>query len=169
MVSLAERRTRRLVRFATANGLQFALEPAQQRRTPAVFRAQDWRIAVGWFGVPGPTGFEVGQHVAFVEYGDGDASGTRWTWGVFTLRTEAAGREVALQIVDGVLPRQWSAQLSGDQLVIFSQGWMRLRSRKLWERMSTVAQVLAPLLAQPERTSSSAERQRRGVPLAIEQ
>lgn len=166
---MTERRTRRLARFAAVQGMQFALEPAQRRREPAALRVQDRRTAVGWFGVPGPRGFEVGQHLTHLDFDDGDGAVTRWTWGVFTLRAGPGSRDLVLRLVEDVLPYPWNAELSGNELVIYSRGWMRLRSRKLWRLMSTVGLALDPLLAQPARTSQSAERQRRRIHPSIEQ
>lgn len=158
------------MRFAAGHGMQFSTGPAASRREPAVFRRQDSRRPVGWFGVPGPTGFEVGQHVslAHLDTADNSASATRWTWVVFTLRSDGAMDEAVWCEVRSLLPRRWSTERCRDELVLFAPGWRRLRSRALWRFAEDVRQVLSPLLVQPARTSSSAERQRHGIRLPIE-
>ena len=169
-ITRAQRREQVLMRFATQHGMQFATEPAAARREPAMFRRQDARTAIGWFGVPGPTGFEVGQHVSIanLDTADNSAYATRWTWVVFTLRSDDAVHETAWRDVQSMLGGRWDAERCGDELVLFARGWRRLRSRALWRFASDVQRLLEPLLAHPVRTSSSAERERRGIRLGIE-
>ena len=96
-----------LERFARRHGLQFAQEPAA-RRTPVVFRQYDEQKLVGWFGVPGPTGYEVGQSIRQVSFGDPESATTsRLTWASFTLRTGSAGDARALTTVSSIAPAGW--------------------------------------------------------------
>lgn len=166
----AARRETSLARFAALHGMQFSIQPAASRRRPAVFRRQHRRTPVGWFGVPGPTGFEVGQHVSLehLDTADNGASVTRWTWVVFTLRSDDAIDEATWHDLQSMLPRRWSAERCEDELVLYAPGWRRLRSRALWRFAEDVRRRLGPLLARPVRTSSSAERQRHGIRLSIE-
>lgn len=148
--------------------MQFSTGPAAERREPAMFRRQDARTPIGWFGVPGPSGFEVGQHLSIerLDTADNGATVTRWTWVVFTLRSSDAAR--ALRDVLSLLPGRWNCERCGDELVLFVQGRRRLSSRALWEFAYGMQELLERQLTHPMRTSSSAERARRGIRLAIE-
>lgn len=159
----------RLQRFADARGLQFALEPAG-RRTPAEFRRYDERVLVGWFGVPGATGFEVGQIVQIVALGGADNSAhtSRITWTSFTLRTGPAGNDVALRTAAAVMPTGWHADIDNNELVLWTLRRTRLTSARLWAWLDLAHTTLEPMLARPERVSDSSGRCRRGIRLAIE-
>lgn len=157
----------RLERFAHARGLQFAMELAA-RRTPVEFRQYDEQKPVGWFGVPGATGFEVGQSVRERAITDDSAHRSRITWAVFTLRTGDDGAQVAHRAVSGVLPSGWHAEIDDDELVLWTlRGRVRLTSTRLWAWLGEMHGILEPLLARPERVSDAAVRRRRGIRLAI--
>lgn len=159
----------RLQRFARERGLRFALEPAA-RRTPSVFRRYDRQRLVGWFGVPGPTGFEVGQSIRTLTLGTDDeyADTSRITWAAFALRAGPTGAHV-LRTVAAVAPYGWHAEIDGHELVLWTLRLRhtRLNSARLWEWLNRAHDELTPLLARPEQTSESADRRRRGIRLAI--
>ena len=159
---------RRLKRFADERGLLFEHEPAA-RRTPAVFRRYDRQTLVGWFGVPGPTGFEVGQSVRNLTITDETAHTSRITWAAFALRTGDDGARVALRAIAGVLPSGWNAEIDQNELVLWTlRRRTRLTSTRLWTWLEQAHGVLEPLLARSERVSDPAIRRRRGIRLAIE-
>lgn len=140
------------------------------RQWTATFRLANERIPIAWFGVPGPTGFEVGQHVARVHLAtmDDTVQVTRWTWVVFTLRAGPSCVEVARRMVSEVLSRGWCIEMHGNELVLYRSWPTRVTSPRLWLLVKRVHSVLEPMLARPERTSDTAERGRRRVQLAIE-
>lgn len=158
---------RRLRRFAQERGLLFEREVAA-RRSPAVFRQYDRQTLVGWFGVPGPTGFEVGQSVRARAITDETAYTSRITWAAFALRP-GDGARVALRIIAGVLPSGWNVEIDDDELVLWTlRRRTRLTSTRLWTWLEKAHGVLEPLLARPARVSAPAVRERRGIRLAIE-
>jgi len=168
--ALAARREQSLARFAAQRGMQFSTGPAAERREPAVFRQQDARTPIGWFGVPGPTGFELGQHLSVerLDTADNGATVTRWTWVVFTLGSDDAIDASRWRDVQRMLSGRWNAERCGAELVLFARGWRRLQSRALWLFAHEAQQLLEPQLTHPVRTSSTAERERHGIRLAIE-
>ncbi|MGO1921094.1 MAG: hypothetical protein ACTH07_06955 [Microbacterium sp.] len=160
---------RRLGRFANAHGFQFAVEPSAARRAASFFRRSDGCDAVAWLGVPGGEGFEVAQHIERVNTGGPEPSETRqrWTWAVFSLRMTDQGPAVISTVLSAAterfLLRGWRHEIVGTELFLVTTRFTSLTSRRMWRMLRDIQRALHPVLAQPERTSDLAERQRNGV------
>lgn len=162
-------RMRQLERFATAHGLQLAVEPAAERRAARLFGRSEFQDAVAWFAVPGPVGFEVGQHVERIDIGgsENEEMRRRWTWAAFTLRQTGRSADASMEAIRPMLPRRWEAEVAGSELFLMATGPRALTSPRLWRMLHEIQQTLRPVLAHPARTTSAAERARRGIRLQI--
>lgn len=158
--------TRRLERFARRHDLIVDREPAA-RREPAAFRQYDSQKPVGWFVIPGATGFEVGQRIEDVPLDDETALRTRRTWAAFALRPGAI--DSASDAVAPILPAGWHAEVVGDELVLWTTRRVRVLSPRLWSWLERAHSALRPHLARPLAASELTARQRRGIRRAIEE
>jgi len=165
---VSERQARRLERFARARGLIFEREPAV-RRTPLEFRRYTTQRPIGWFGVPGPTGYEVAQRHEVQDLGDLEHAHTsRLTWVVFTLRTGPAGDAEALRVMAEMAPRCWHAQCTDGELIVWTRRFTRLTSPRLWKWLASAHDALTPLLSRSAQLDSAARRQRASIPRSVE-
>ncbi len=160
---------RRLEQFAHERGMLFDREPPV-RRSPSVFRRYDDQRPVGWLGVPGATGFEVGQRIESVALhtADNAAQTSRLTWAAFTLRADVAAGVQAPDVVTAIMPHGWHVESGPDELVVWTRRRIRLTSASLWSLLTRVQVTLELQLARPASVSDLAERHRRGVRRAIE-
>lgn len=165
MAGVAVVSVRRLERFARERGLLFDEAPAV-RRSPAAFRQYERQKPVGWFGVPGATGFEVAQRIEDVPLDEENGLRSRRTWAAFALRPDAAGS--ARDAVARILPAGWHVETVGDELVLWTTRRERLISPRLWSWLERAQSALAPRLGRPAATTELAARQRRGIRRTIE-
>lgn len=165
MFMTSGRRMRRLERFALANGMQVAVVPAGERRAASFFVRSEYQDAVVWFGVPGPQGFEVAQHVERIDLSDPEPKEMRrrWTWAVFTLRQAGRVADATAAGMRSMLPRRWSIEVVGSELFLKTTWPTSPTSPRMWRMLREVQRSLHPVLAHPTRTTSMAERERRGV------
>lgn len=159
------RRMRRFARFAFAHGMQFAVGPSGERRAASFFVQSEYQDAVAWFGVPGPQGFEVAQHVERIDLSDPEPKEMRrrWTWAVFTLRQAGRVADATAAGLRPMLPRRWSVEVVGSELFLKTTWPTSPTSPRMWRMLCEVQRTLHPLLAHPSRTTSAAERERHGI------